>query len=301
MTGRALITGAFSNTGSAVARELLVRDWHVETLTNRAAPASSSIRAHELRFDREHLLRAMDGIDVFVNTYWVRFPHREVTFRTAIDNSRLLFDVAREAGVRRVVQVSVSNAESGDGLSYYEGKAEVDELLRASGLSHAIVRPTLIVGPNDVLTNNIAWFVRRLPLFGIPSGPGYRLQPVTLGDTGRIIADVVESADDLDIDAAGPEMFTFEEYVRLLATSMGRSLRTFPIPPRQVVRALGLFKPILRDTVLTFEELEGLRREMLVSRADPLGTEPVSQWLVEHGDAFGRAYANDTLTRFHTN
>lgn len=300
MTGRALITGAFSNTGSAVARELLLRDWQVGTLTNRAAPASTTIASHDLRFEREYLLRAMDGVDVFVNTYWVRFPHRGVTFRTAIDNTRLLFDVAREAGVRRIVQVSVSNADAGSGLSYYEGKADVDDMLRASGMSHAIVRPTLIVGPNDVLTNNIAWFVRRLPFFGIPSGPGYRLQPVTLDDTGRIIADAVAASGDIDIDAAGPETFTFEEYVRQLAASMGRRLRMFPIPPRQVVRALALFKPLLRDTVLTFEELEGLRREMLVSKAEPLGTEPVSSWLVEHGDAFGRTYANDTLTRFHT-
>ncbi|MBC7645336.1 MAG: hypothetical protein H7123_09420, partial [Thermoleophilia bacterium] len=72
----AVVTGAFSNIGGAVATELLERGWHVTTLTNRAhAPGDDPrIERAPLVFDRDALRTPLAGADVFVNTYWVRFP-----------------------------------------------------------------------------------------------------------------------------------------------------------------------------------------------------------------------------------
>ena len=156
-----------------------------------------------------------------MSTYWVRFPHGDASFETAVENLKILIDAAVRAGVRRFVHVSVSNASLDSRLGYYRGKAEVDEAVRRSGLSHAIVRPTLVVGPHDVLSGNIAWFLRRFPVFPVPDGGRCRLQPVTLEETGRIIADAAEEESDLDVDASGPEIYTFREYVELLARACG--------------------------------------------------------------------------------
>ena len=202
----AVVTGAFSNTGAAVATELDRRGWAIRTLTNRPPPPASTIPVSPLHFERNQLARALAGADVLVNTYWVRFPYRGVTFETAVRNSETLVLAAQDAHVSRLVQVSVSNASERSTLGYYRGKAIVDRFVRDSGLSWAIVRPTLIVGPKDVLTNNIAWFLRRVPVFGLPSGAGYRMQPITLDDAARIIADAVESSEPLEIDAAGLEI-----------------------------------------------------------------------------------------------
>jgi|TARA_B100001971_G_scaffold213828_1_gene248463 NADH dehydrogenase len=188
MTLRAVITGAFSYTGSAVARQLVERGWTVHTLTNRARPPGTEhITTAPFRFEESHLRKELADADAFINTYWIRLPWKGQTFETAVERSKMLFQVAKEVNVPRVVPVSVSNAADGRNLGYYRGKADVEEALRESGLSYGIVRPTLIVGPSDVLTNNIAWFLRHFPFFPIPGGGDYRLQPVTLEDTARII------------------------------------------------------------------------------------------------------------------
>ena len=295
----AVVTGAFSNLGSAVATELVRRGWTVRTLTNRTPPPGSTIPAAPLRFDRATLAQSLDGADALVNTYWVRFPHRGVTFETAVEDSRMLLDAARDARVRRFVQISVSNASETSPLGYYRGKARVDRFVRESGLSWAIVHPTFVVGARDVLTNNIAWFLRRFPVFALPAGPGYRMQPLLREDAARIVADAVESDRLVEVDAAGPEIVTFAEYVRRLAAALGLRRRFVPAPPVAILGVLGVAGAFFRDTVLTPEELAGLRQDLLVSHAHPLGRASVFEWLSREGQSFGQRYWNDTVPRFH--
>ena len=171
MSGRVVVTGGFSYIGAAIAQELVQRNYTIHTLTHRQPPpGGTGITCARLRFEPEHLVREFKGADLFVNTYWVRFPHQGQTFATAVANSRVLLEAAARAGVGRIVHVSVSKASAGTNLGYYAGKAEVEALVRASAKSYAIIRPTLVVGPADVLTNNIAWFLRRFPLFPLPGG-----------------------------------------------------------------------------------------------------------------------------------
>jgi NADH dehydrogenase len=299
MPRHAIVTGAFSYLGAAVARELRRRGFAVDTLTNRRPPPDEKeITATSLEFDLDHLTHALRGADVLVNTYWIRLPHRGLGFGTAVENSRILVEAAAAVKVGRLVHVSVTNASLDSPLGYFRGKAEVDAVVRGSGVPHAIVRPTLIVGPQDVLTSNIAWFLRRFPLFPVPDGGAYRLQPVTLGDAARIVADAAEAARDLDVDAAGPEAFSFVDYLRLLMRACGVRRPLVRVPGWFAVAGLGALAPFLRDAVLTREELDGLERELLVSRAAPLGSDSVRGWLLEHGAMLGRVYVNDRRRHF---
>ena len=296
---KAVITGAFSYTGSAVARELLERGWQVHTLTNRSTPPGcQNITAAPLRFNREHIEHELAGADLFINTYWIRLPWRDQTFDTAVDNSRLMLRAAKDAGVDRVVYISVSNAARGTSLGYYAGKVRVESFVRSEFRNYAIVRPTLVVGPHDVLSNNIAWFLRHFPFFPVPDGGSYRLQPITLSDTARIIVDAGESTENQQIDAAGPDIMTFREYLLLLQKACGLSRW---MPSVRGWLSLLLLKPIellLQDIVLTEEELFGLQQELLVSQDAPLGTANVANWLMENGDAMGCTYINDLRRHF---
>jgi len=296
---RAVVTGAFSYTGAAVARELIERGWSVHTLTNRRPPEDvADITAAPLRFDADHLARELDGADLFVNTYWVRLPARGQNFDTARKRSQMLIEAAVTSGVGRLVHVSVSNAAAGRALGYYGGKAMVEEAVRAAGLSYAIVRPTLVVGPNDVLTNNMAWLLRRFPLFLLPRAASARLSPITLDDNARIIVDAAERADDAEMDAAGPDTMTFSEYIRCLARACGVR-RAFLRAPDAVV--LGMLRAagwLLSDVILTREELLGLEQELLFTHAASLGSESVPDWLMRNGPSLGRSYINDMRRHF---
>jgi uncharacterized protein YbjT (DUF2867 family) len=291
------VTGAFSYTGRAIAAELLARGEEVRTLSRSDAPGDplhGRVQFARLRFD-ESLATSLDGVRTLYNTYWIRFPGGGVDYDGAVTNTIALFEAARQAGVARVVHVSVSNADSADDLPYFRGKHRVEEWLATSGLPHAIVRPTLVFGPNDILINNIAWIVRRSPVFVMPGRGDYHLQPVSLGDTARLCVDAPDGA---TIDAAGPETLTFRRLVELVRDVTGSRCSVVPGP---VPVGLGLIRIaglLLRDTVVTRDELEGLSRSLLTTSGAPTGTDTLRAWLVDHGSVLGRSYVSERARNF---
>jgi uncharacterized protein YbjT (DUF2867 family) len=294
---KAVVTGAFSYTGSAAARSLISRGMQVRTLTNRAIPIGdpgAAVEAHPLQFtDPAALTASMRGARILVNTYWVRYPYVGVGFDKAVENIGVLLRAARDAGVQRVVHVSVSNPSLDSPLGYYRGKAQAEALVHELGLPYAIVRPTLVVGQHDILVNNIAWFLRRFPVFGMPGSGRYRLQPVTLDDTGEIIAEAALASEDTTINAAGPEIVTFEELVRAIAAAIGKRRPILHLPPSVALLALRATGRLVGEVILSREELEGLMTELLVSHEPPLGPHSVLDWLRGHGSEAGRAYSSE--------
>jgi NADH dehydrogenase len=295
--GIAVVTGAFSYTGSAAARSLLARGYTVKTLTNRKRPVNDpggQIEALPLQFDDPAaLVEAMGGADVFVNTYWVRYPYVGVGFDRAVENIGVLLRAARDAGVRRIVHVSVSNPSLDSPLGYYRGKARAEDLVRSLGVPYTIVRPTLVVGRNDILVNNIAWFLRRFPVFGMPGSGAYRLQPVTLDDTGEIIAEAADSAEDVTIDAAGPDIVTFEALVRAIGGAIGKQPRIVHLPPTLSLWALAAAGRVMGEVILSRQELDGLMTELLLSHEPPRGTHSVLDWLAQHASDAGKVYSSE--------
>jgi NADH dehydrogenase len=291
------VTGVFSYTGRAIAEELLERGEPVRTLSRADAPGDplrDRVNFAPLRFD-DTLANSLDGVRTLYNTYWIRFPGGGVDFDDAVTNTIALFEAARQAGVKRVVHVSVTNADSADDLAYFRGKHRIEQWLAASGLPHAIVRPTLVFGPNDILINNIAWIVRRSPVFVMPGRGDYRLQPVSIGDTARLCVDAPDGA---TIDAAGPEALTFRRLVELVRDVTG-SRCSIVAGPRSaglgLIRVAGL---LLRDTVVTRDELEGLSRSLLTTSGAPTGAESLHAWLRECGSVLGRSYVSERARNF---
>jgi uncharacterized protein YbjT (DUF2867 family) len=291
------VTGVFSYTGRAIAEALLARGEQVRTLSRRDAPEDplrDKVELALLRFD-DTVTESLDGVRTLYNTYWVRFERAGVGFDDAVANTIALFEAARRAGVQRIVHVSVANADRADDLPYFRGKHRIEQWLAASGVRHAIVRPTLVFGANDILINNIAWIVRRTPVFVVPGRGDYRLQPVSLADTARVC---VDAADGSTSDAAGPETLTFRSLVELVRDATG-SRCSVVSGPRGVglglIRVAGLF---LRDTVVTSDELEGLSRSLLTTAGPPTGAETLGDWLVESGPALGRSYVSERARNF---
>ena len=298
----AVVTGAFSYTGSFIARELLANGWRVRTLTARRRPtvdATSSIEVLPLDFtDPDGLARGLDEASLFVNTYWIRYPHAGLDFADAVRNSKTLFGAAERAGVGRIVHISVSNPERGGELAYVRGKLAVERALRESDLSWAIVRPTLIFGRGDILVNNIAWCLRHAPLFTLPGTAEYRIQPVSGDDLGRIVHSAVDAPGNPVWDAAGPERLTFDELVRAVAEAVESRARIRRSPPWLALALARLASIPLRDRMLTGDEVRGLIAELLVSDEPPRGRETIGPWLEREGARLGRSYASEFARHF---
>jgi NADH dehydrogenase len=291
------VTGAFSFTGRFIARRLITQERRVKTLTNhpqRAGTEDITAEVAPLQFsDRDALVASLRGADVLYNTYWVRFRHGRVRFGDAVANTRILLGAARDAGVRKVVHISVSNPSEDSSLDYYAGKARAERAVRESGLAWAIVRPTLVFGQGDILINNIAWLLRRLPIFGIPGRGDYRLQPVAGEDVAEIATWAAEQNDSVTVDAAGPDIIYYSEMVESIAIAVGRHARFVYMSPRMALRTAGLIGRVVKDVVLNEPELEGLMQEMLVSHERPRGTRRLDNWLLTSAATLGKTYASE--------
>jgi uncharacterized protein YbjT (DUF2867 family) len=292
-----VVTGAFSYTGRYIARRLLSQERRVRTLTNHPKrPGAEDIKVDvaPLQFtDRAALVDSLRGADVLYNTYWVRFRHGRMGFGEAIANTRTLVGAAAEAGVRKIVQISVSNPSVDSHLDYYAGKARTEEIVRTSGLQWAIVRPTLVFGTEDILINNIAWLLRRMPMFVIPGLGTYRVQPVSVEDVAEIATWAAEQTDNITLDAAGPDTVTYAELVEGIAIAVGRRPRFVFMPPRLTLWAGDIVSRYMRDVMLTRQELQGLMEELLVSNEKPRGTRRIDNWLLTNADLVGRTYASE--------
>jgi NADH dehydrogenase len=296
------VTGAFSFTGGFIARRLLADGRRVRTLTNhprRAGAQEMDVEVVPLQFtDRDALIESLRGVDVLYNTYWIRFPHSGTGFGDAIANTRRLMFAAAAAGVRKVVHISVSNPRWDDPLDYYAGKARAEAVVRESGTHWAVVRPTLIFGPGDILINNIAWLLRRVPVFFIPGHGTYRLQPVAGEDVAEIAVAAAAAAENVTVDAAGPDTITYADLVDSIAIAIQHKRRTFFTSPSLTLMAGSVLGRFLKDVILTPQELSGLMDERLVSSEPPRGQRRIEDWLLRDADTLGTSYASELNRHF---
>jgi len=297
-----VVTGAFGYIGRYVARALLARGESVRTVTthvDKPNPFGAAVEAFPYSFENPGALEeCLRGASTLFNTYWVRFDHGSSSFDGAVKNTETLFRCARNAGVSRIVQVSVTNASLDSRLPYYRGKARQEEALRASGVPFTIVRPTLVFGREDVLVNNIAWLLRTFPAFPVFGSGAYRVQPVFVEDLATIAVEEARGEPGRVVDAIGPETFTFEELVRLIRSGVRPGTRLVHVPPWLGVAAGKLVGLFLGDVVLTRDELRGLMDEMLTSKQAPNGTTRFSEWLLAHRDEVGAGYTSEMARHF---
>ncbi len=218
-----VVTGAFSYSGSAIARELEHAGRRVRTLTGHPerAPAGTAVDVRPLDFDDViELTASLRGATTLYNTYWVRFPHDHEDHERAVANLRTLFHSAHRAGVERIVHVSITHPSISSPYSYFRGKAEAERALAEVGVPYAVLRPAILFGGEGVLLNNIAWLLRRLPVFAVGGSGGYRIRAIHIDDLAALAVAAGGERDDLVLDAVGPERPTFLELVRQLQAAV---------------------------------------------------------------------------------
>jgi nucleoside-diphosphate-sugar epimerase len=181
---RVAITGARSYTGRYLAARHLAAGDEIVSLSSRTTPIAAHnvgaddaeagrLTTHPLSFDDEAALgSALEGVDTLYSTYWIRFATADDSHHDAAERVGGLFELARAAGVRKIVFTSHTQASEDSPFEYIAGKARAAAMLRACGVpSYGIVRPCGIFGDTaneSILMNNAAWVMRRTPLFLLP-------------------------------------------------------------------------------------------------------------------------------------
>ena len=296
-----IVTGAFGYSGKYIAARLLEAGHRVRTVTNspnRANPFSGKVEAHPFHFDEpDKLTESLRGAAVLYNTYWVRFNHALFQHSVAVENTLKLFAAAKQAGVPRVVHVSITNPSANSPLEYFHGKARLERALMESGLSYAILRPAVLFGPEDILINNIAWALRRLPFFGVFGDGQYRLQPIFVDDLAKLAVEQGRERDLRIIDATGPETFTYRELARTIGAIIGRPRPVVSVPPWLGYWAGWIIGKCVGDVLITREEIKGLMADLLCTNSPPAGQTRLTDWAKEHAGELGRHYASELARR----
>ena len=296
-----VVTGAFGFSGKYIARRLLDAGHQVRTLTNsmgRHNPFGDAIQVCPLDFEHEDkLAESLSGAKVLYNTYWVRFNHAGFQHSAAVDNTLTLFRAAKKAGVSRVVHVSITNPSEDSQLEYFRGKAQLERALISSGLSYAILRPAVLFGREDILINNIAWTLRKMPVFFIFGGGQYHLQPIYVDDLAMLAVEQGRNNENCVINAIGPETFTYRRLVRTLAEILGKRRLFVSVPPGIGYLGGNVLGWFLRDKMFSREEIEGLMADLLAVDAPPAGETKLTDWAREHADQLGLRYASELARR----
>ncbi len=292
-----MITGAFSYTGKYITRRLLALGKQVRTLTghpDNPNPFGDKVSIYPFNFEKPTALtKSLEGVTTLYNTYWVRFAHGTTTFESAVAHTLTLLRAAEEAGVRRIVHVSITNPSEDSPLPYFHGKAVLEKAIQASRLEYAIIRPTVIFGDEDILINNIAWLLRRFPLFPIFGSGAYRLQPIYVEDMVDLVIQAGQQRENLVLDAIGPDIFRFEELVRLLASILDRRVIITHVPPGLGFALARFIQPFVGDVLITRDEIAGLMANLLISQQEPTGTTHLVDWLQTHKESVGKTYASE--------
>ena len=298
-----VVTGGLSYIGKHITRRLVDRRDNVLILTghpDRPNPFGDRVRIAPVSLlNPEVLCQSLDGASTLFNTYWVRFDYGEISFARAVEHTKILFHAAKKAGVRRIIHLSVSNPSADSPFPYFRGKALIERALADSGIPHSIIRPTLVFGgEEEILVNNIAWLLRRFPVFALPRGTGYRLQPIHVDEVAALAVEAASGGDTRTLDAAGPDIYRFDHLVRLIAREIRSRAVFVPTSPSLALWLLKIVGLLVRDVVLTDDELGALRDDLLVSKDTPLGQIRFCDWLKSQRGQLGKRYASEMVRHF---
>ena len=294
------VTGAFGFSGKYIARRLLAEGRKVITLTNsfqRKNSFGGAVQAFPFHFDAPQLLtESLRGVSVLYNTYWVRFNHAIHPRRGGSQHADPV-QCRQRGGVRRVVHVSITNPSADSPLEYFSGKARLEQALMESGLSYAILRPTVLFGKEDILINNIAWALRRLPAFPVFGDGQYRLRPIYVDDLAALAVQQGKERENRIIDAVGPETFTYKGLSETLGKIIGSQRPAVSVPPA-LGHAVGwVVGKVFGDVMITREEIKGLMGNLLDVDSPAAGATKLSEWAAAHAATLGLHYTSELARR----
>jgi NADH dehydrogenase len=192
-----------------------------------------------------------------------------------------------------MVHISITNPSADSHLPYFWGKAANEKAVMESGMSYAILRPTVLVGDEDILINNIAFLLRRFPFFALPGDGSYRLQPVYVDDLAKLAVEAIYRKENTITDAVGPDIFTFKEMVELIGEKVGAKRPMIHVPPGLALLAAQFLSIFFKDVLLTPEEVDGLMAGLLVSKDPPGCKTHLADWLERNNRNVGARYASE--------
>ena len=182
--------------------------------------------------DVDALAAAFAGCDAVAHCAGINRELGDQTFqRVHVDGTRAVIEAARRAGVRRIVMVSFLRARPDCGSAYHETKWEAEELVRASGIEHTILKSGMIFGPGDHMIDHLTRALRTFPVFATVGFRERMVRPIPLDDAVDVLVAALEGRiAEPTVAVMGAEELTLSDAVRRVARVVDRRPLMFPAP-----------------------------------------------------------------------
>lgn len=232
------MTGATGFVGSHVVQKLLRRDHDVRILSRHPETTGwlrdrgVEVVAGDLE-DQASLRGLVAAADAVVHLVGIIVEVGAQTYqRVHVEGTSHVVGAAREAGVHRFVHMSALGARPNpEATRYHRTKAAAEDVVRTSGLSHAILRPSLIAGAGSPPLKMMVDMLRLSPVIPIIGDGKYQLQPVDAEDVAEVFAVAVERHDlQGTFDIAGLEPLTYHQMLNQLEQALGVKRRRVAVP-----------------------------------------------------------------------
>ncbi len=222
--------------------------------------------------DAKILNRALKGVDCVVHLAGV-IKEEKLFKKVNVDGTRSLVNACRRNRVKKIVFVSTYLAGKGYNDPYGRSKREAERIIQDSGMKYIILRSTLMYGKGDSKNlTQLAKMIRRLPIIPIIGDGNYKLQPVFVGDVVKVITKAISAKKwDKVYYVAGPEALTYNGLVDIIAKSLGKRRIKIHIPLALIKPAVKVCGVLMRNPILSEEQLSYLVKDNVFSISGIVG------------------------------
>jgi NADH dehydrogenase len=214
------------------------------------------------------LARALAGASGVVNLIGILHESRQQRFETVQGTlPGRIAAAAAAAGIERMVQLSAIGADAESPSAYARSKAQGEQHAREALPSAVVLRPSIVVGPEDSFFNRFAEMARWLPALPLIGGGETRFQPVYVGDVAEAIVAGLQRRDAAGqlYELGGPQVYSFAELMRYMLAVVGRRRLLLPVS-FGMAELQARFLELLPSPPLTRDQVELLKRDNLVAK-----------------------------------
>jgi NADH dehydrogenase len=259
------IAGGTGFIGKVIIKKLVERGHHVIALVRPGSVLKiNKFPGTETRYiyydSPGQISKTLDGGEAIINLVGIIRETKNITFDFAHHTvSQLLSKGAREAGIRRFLQMSALGVGRNIATGYFESKEAGEKSLKNTpDLDWTIFRPSIVFGPEDSFVNMFASMIRKAPFVPVIGDGQYRMQPVWVEDVAEGFAKCLEMPQTIGktYDIGGPEKIPFEQVLDIIGKAMGkRNVRKIHLPVglmRTLAKYFGKlsFFPVTSDQIM---------------------------------------------------
>jgi uncharacterized protein YbjT (DUF2867 family) len=296
-----LITGATGYIGRHLVARMVAQGERPRILVRDVKRAAEILPADKVELvqgdtlDPKALKGAVQGVDTIVHAAFITADHKESAGNhyedTNVRGTGNLIRAAKEAGVKRIVEISGLGTKQDKPGSYMQGRYLAEQMLKDSGLDWTIIQPSVLFGKDAPFIKGLTDLIRTAPVVPLIGGGKTMFQPIYVEDVVTVIMKVLEDPARTNgkiYTIGGPEYYSFSQVIDVLLNTMHASRIKAPAPAALVgigaaVMEAVLPKPPLTKAAMTLFSFDNTTDKRGVER--DFGFVPVSfrEYMQKHG------------------